>query len=216
MHTVGDVVRLALKKLGVLRPGGEPKAADAADSAASLISWYQECINKGTFGRVGDLVVSEATEATAYPNVHINEMVSGVTINLPDTVPYDYWYTWRPCRDYGWGLNAPLGGDPGVNVPRDKSVIQITSKLDDTRATYIYDGTVQRWMRIDTLALTSEAPLSARGFDGLASVLATRLIDFYGPDLLSPSTIQSANSYKTALVTNHGNSSCEDSHAWSL
>lgn len=213
MHTVGDVVRLALKKLGVLRSGGEPTTSDAADSAASLISWYQECINKGTFGRVGNLVVSQAVEATAYPNVHINETVSGVTIELPDTVPYDYWYTWRPCRDYGWGLNVPLGGEPTSNVPRDKSVIMVTSKLNDTRATYLYDGTIQRWMRLDNLVLTSEAPLSARGYDGLASLLATRLIDLFGAELLSPATIQSANSYKIALVTNHGNQEC-DSGYW--
>lgn len=214
MHTVGDVIRLSLKKLGVLRSGGEPTSSDAADGLASLASWYQECISKGTFGRVGNVVVTQAGEATAYPNVHVNEMVSGVTINLPDTVPYNFWYTWRPCRDYGWGLNVPLGGDPSMVVPRDKSVIQVTSKLNDERATYIYDATVQRWMRIDNLTLTSEAPLSARGYDGLASVLAVRLIDLFGAELVTPTTIQAANSYRTALVTNHAVN--EECNGWEV
>lgn len=204
MKTARDVITLSLKKIGVLRSGGEATASDAADALASLASLYEEWISQGAFGRVRDVVVNVAGEATAYPSVHINEMVDGVTINLPSVVPYDYWYIWRPYRDYGWGLNVPLGGDDGNNVPRDKSVIRITSSENTTRATYIYDGTIQRWMRIDNLTLTDEAPLSARGFDGLASVLAVRLTELFGSELAGPQTLRSANRYSVALVTNYG------------
>lgn len=204
MKTARDAITLSLKKIGVLRSGGEATACDAADALASLASLYEEWISQGAFGRVRDVVVNVAGEATAYPSVHINEMVDGVVINLPSVVPYDYWYTWRPYRDYGWGLNVPLGGDDGDNVPRDKSVIRITSSESTTRATYIYDGTIQRWMRIDNLALTDEAPLSARGFDGLASVLAVRLTELFGSELAGPQTLRSANRYSVALVTNYG------------
>lgn len=205
MKTARDVINLSLKKIGVLRSGGEASASDAADALASLASLYEEWISQGSFGRVRDVVVNVAGEATAYPSVHINEMVDGVTIDLPSVVPYDYWYTWRPYRDYGWGLNVPLGGDDGNNVPRDKSVVRITSSENTTRATYIYDGTIQRWMRIDNLTLTDEAPLSARGFDGLASVLAIRLTELFGSELAGPQTLRSANRYSVALVTNYGN-----------
>lgn len=205
MKTARDVITLSLKKIGVLRSGGEASTSDASDALASLASLYEEWISQGAFGRVRDVVVNVAGEATAYPSVHINEMVDGVTIDLPSVVPYDYWYTWRPYRDYGWGLNVPLGGDDGNNVPRDKSVIRITSSENTTRATYIYDGTIQRWMRIDNLALTDEAPLSARGFDGLASVLAIRLTELFGAELAGPQTLRSANRYSVALVTNYGN-----------
>lgn len=205
MHTARDVITLALKKIGVLRSGGEASSADATDAMASLVSLYEEWTAQGAFGRVGDIVVSQPGTATAYPNVHVNETVTGVTIDLPQTVPYDYWYTWRPHRDYGWGLNVPLGGEDGYNVPRDKSVIRITSSENTTRATYLYDGTVQRWMRLDTLVLSDEAPLSARGFDGLASVLAVRLTELFGSELAGPQTVRSANRYSVALVTNYGN-----------
>lgn len=205
MKTARDVINLSLKKIGVLRSGGEATASDAADALASLASLYEEWISQGAFGRVRDVVVNLAGTATAYPNVHVNETVSGVTIELPQTVPYDYWYTWRPYRDYGWGLNVPLGGDDGYNVPRDKSVIRITSSENTTRATYIYDGTIQRWMRIDNITLADEAPLSARGFDGLASVLAVRLTELFGSELAGPQTMRSANRYSVALVTNYGN-----------
>lgn len=211
MHTARDVINLALKKLGVLRAGGEASAADAADGLASLVSLYQEWISNGTFGRVNSIVASSPGVSMVYPNAHVNETVSGVMINLPQVVEYDFWDTWMPCRDYGWGLSVPLGGNDGFGPPRDKSVVRITSTENETRATYIFDGTIQRWMRIDNLGLTDEAPLSARSFDGLASVLAIRLTEYFGPELASPVTLQSANRYKSALVTNYGTGDrCDD------
>ncbi len=210
MHTARDVINLALKKLGVLRAGGEASAADAADGLASLVSLYQEWISNGTLGRVGSVIVTQPGTATAIPNIHVNETVDGVTIDLPQTVDYWFWDTYNPCRDYGWGLSVPLGGTESIGVPRDKAVVRITSTENETRATYIFDGTIQRWMRIDNLGLTDEAPLSARSFDGLASVLAIRLTEYFGSELASPVTLQSANRYKSALVTNYGTGDCHD------
>lgn len=214
MHTARDVINLALKKLGVLRAGGEASAADAADGLASLVSLYQEWISNGTLGRVGSVIVTQPGTATAIPNIHVNETVDGVTIDLPQTVDYWFWDTYNPCRDYGRGLSVPLGGTESIGVPRDKAVVRITSTENETRATYIFDGTIQRWMRIDNLGLTDEAPLSARSFDGLASVLAMRLTEYFGSELASPVTLQSANRYKSALVTNYGTGVCDD--AWTL
>lgn len=214
MHTARDVINLALKKLGVLRAGGEASAADAADGLASLVSLYQEWISNGTLGRVASIVASSPGTSSVYPSAHVNETVAGVTINLPQVVEYCFWDTWMPCRDYGWGLNVPLGGNDGFGPPRDKSVVRITSTENEDRATYIFDGTIQRWMRIDNLGLTDEAPLSARSFDGLASVLALRLTEYFGSELASPVTLQSANRYRSALVTNYGTGVCDD--AWTL
>ena len=50
-HSVRDVGTLALKKLGVLRSGGSPSAADAEAARQSLESLYSEWITQGTFGR---------------------------------------------------------------------------------------------------------------------------------------------------------------------
>lgn len=205
MQTVRDVCAKAFRKLGVLRAGGEMRAADAEDARASLQSFYAECITQGTFGEVRDIALNREGDFTASPNLHVNVVTEdAVQIDLPATLPGDCWYNWKPWRDYGWGLNVPLGGDPSVRVPRDKSVVSVTSQYADVHAVYVYDGTVQRWMRTDTIALNDEAPLSARGSDGLASVLAIRLSDEFGSTLLSPVTLQSANRYKIALVTHHG------------
>lgn len=206
-QTVRDVGTRAFRKLGVLRAGGTMSSEDAAEALASLVSLYGEWITGGTFGRVVSFPLSQAGSFTATPNTHINVTVDdAVTVDLPATVPACWWDTWRPCRDYGWGLNVPYGSDPNVAMPRDKSVVRVTDQFGEGRATYVYDGTVQRWMRVDdSLGLTDEAPLSARNADGLAAVLATRLADQYGPELLSPGTVQAANRYRMALVTNYGN-----------
>lgn len=208
VETCGDIGTKALKKLGVLRAGGEMTAADAADMLASLSSQYIEWVTGGTFGRVYNTPVSSSGTVTASPNQHINILTPDeVTVDLPATVEWFYWENWRPCRDYGWGLSIPFGGSDGLNVPRDKAVVMVTDQYGATRATYVYDGTVQRWMRVDSLTLTDEAPLSARGPDGLAAVMAMRVADDYG---LTPgqATIMAANRYKLALVSNHGNDDC--------
>lgn len=209
MQTCRDIIRSALKKLGIIRAGGQPKASDADDALLSLASFYMECITQGTFGRVFNVQMSQAGTVTAGGNQHFNILTEDVvTVDLPASLPANCWDNWRPCRDYGWGLNIPVAADENVVVPRDKSVVMVTSQYDATvRATYIYDSTVQQWLRIDTLDLNSEAPLSARSPDGLAAVLAMRIADEYGTPPTSL-TVQAAGRYKTALVSNFGNSDC--------
>lgn len=208
--SVRDIAYLALRKLGVLRAGGEASAADMADASASLSSYYMECINAGTFGKVWNLPLTRDGASTAGVNTHINVLTDeGVTITLPSTVAWDWWGpTYYPYGDYGWPLPAAYYGAENVVMPQDRAVVQVTyqSAAPDAaiRSTYVYDAPVQRWLRIDTLEDTDEAPLSARGPDGLASVLAVRLADQFGAELLSPGTIQAANRYKLSLVSHHG------------
>lgn len=206
MATSRDIAMRAFRKLGVLRAGAEPKAADADEALSSLQSYYMECVTGGAFGRVVNIPVSTAGTVTAGPNQHINVLTAdAVSIDLPSTVPYAHWDTWMPCRDYGWGLNVPLGADGGENVPQDRAVVSITTEYGETRATYVYDGTVQRWMRIDTLDLNEEAPLSARNSDGLSALLAVRMADQYGDGNLSQLTLRAANRYQLAMVTHYSN-----------
>lgn len=203
--TVRDVCTKAFRKLGVLRAGGEMRTADAEDARSSLQSFYMECISGGTFGRVWNVVVGSEQDLTAIPGQHINVTTEDeVNVELPSTVPACYWGAWNPVGDYGWPLNESLYYGTDVKVPRDLSMVMVTDQFGTGRATYVYDGTVQRWMRIDTLVLNDEAPLSARGVDGLSAVLAVRLSDEYGSTLLTQGTIATANRYRLALVSRHG------------
>lgn len=216
MNTIRDVITLALKKLSVIRGSGQPKAQDAADALASLASFYNELISNGTCGRVWAVPVTQAFDGNAGHNQHINIITEDtVEIDLPDLMPWAWCCNWRPSRDYGWGLSIPY--NVGERMPPDMSVVRITSKNDDNRATYLYDAPVQRWMRIDNLnipdqnaVLNREAPLSSRNMDGLAALLATRIADQFGQDLLSALTLQAANRYKMALVSRYG----EADNAW--
>ena len=208
--TIRDVVTLALKKLGVIRGGGVPSSQDASDALASLSSFYNELIENGTCGRVWSVPITTAFEGNAGYNQHIAITTDqSVTIDLPDLMPSSWCCSWRPERDYGWGLNVPYSD--GETTPRDLSVVRITSTENDNMATYLYDSPFQRWMRIDNLSimdanavLNREAPLSARNPDGLASLLAYRIADQFGDTSLSPLTIRSANTYKSSLALGFG------------
>lgn len=204
MTTARGTITSALKKLKVLRSSGEPKAADAADGLASLASLYNEWISAGSFGRVYDIAIVRGGDVVAGANQHINVLTEeAVNVELPAQVPWDGWI-WKAARDYGWGLHIPFGADPNVSVPPDKCVVQITDQFGPGRATYIYDGYVQRWMRVDTIKLSDEAPLSARNPEGLASCLAFKMAEMFGDELLSPLTARSAAAYQAALVLGYG------------
>lgn len=200
METCRDIITAAARKLGILRAGGTLQSADAADGLRSLTSLYNGWVNGGAFGRVYSVPISASGDYTAGPNTHINVLTDEqVSVELPATMDRINWCSWRPWRDYGWGLNIPYSD--GVNVPPDKTVVRITDQFGPSRAIYIYDGYVQLWMRIDNLALTDEAPLSQRDADGLAAIVAMRMSDEFGLELLSPATVLAANRYKLALVT---------------
>lgn len=204
-QTVRDICTKAFRKLGVLRAGGEMKTADAEDARVSLQSFLMECVTAGTFGRVRDVLIAQPSTVTAGENQHVNIASAGVvTVDLPSTVAVDYWAYCNPVGDYSWPLNEAAYYSSEVRAPRDRSVVMVTNRDQPERPVYVFDGTIQRWMRLDVLTLNDEAPLSARNSDGLASVLAVRLADEFGATLLSPGTLQAANRYKTALVMHYG------------
>jgi hypothetical protein len=209
-ETCRDIITAAQRKLGIIRSGGNVSANDAADGMRSLVSLYNGWVNGGAFGRVYSVPISTSGDYTAGPNQHINVLTDdAVNIELPATMDRLSWCNWRPNRDYGWGLNVPFADS--VNVPPDKTVVRITDQFGPSRAVYIYDGYVQLWMRIDALGLNDEAPLSQRDADGLAAILAVRMSDEFGSELLSAGTVQAANKYKLALVMGYGS---EESVAW--
>lgn len=210
METIRGVITRALKKLSVIRGNGQPTADQAADGLASLASLYQELITNGTCGRIQSVPIDRAFEGVAGYNQHISVVTDeAVSIELPATMPRYWCCNWRPHRDYGWGLTVPY--NDGLMTPPDLAVVRVTDQFGPSRATYIYDDPIQRWVRVDDLDITvdnevlnREAPLSARNPDGLAAMLAMRIADEYGSELLQPLTVQAANKYKIALVSAYG------------
>lgn len=180
-YTCRDVIRLAQKKQGVIRAGGEPTAADASDMLESLKSFYKELITQGAFGQVRSVIAS--TDVTAGVGQHIaNTGATPIVVTLP---LMDEWWWFEPT------------------TPADLSVV-VSTDLTDVRLTHLYDAQIQRWIDLETMTLDTEAPLSSRGYDGLASVLAVRTSDLFGDSLMNIQTVKSANSFKLALVSRHG------------
>jgi hypothetical protein len=77
-------------------------------------------------------------------------------------------------------IEDEITGD--TRAPRDCSVVVQVFRDTGARKVYVFDATTADWVRIDTLAITDTAPLSARYSNALSSMLAMRLAELSGMD----------------------------------
>lgn len=193
--TCREVVKAALRKLGVADPRREPSAIQSADALASLKSLYEEWITNGAFGQLRD--VQATSDLTAWPNTRIVKQTSAIVVTLPRVGLGDYapsnapdWPLW----DYGF-----LRMDPRL---LDMAAVSISNLENDAVEQWVYDARGNRWVSIESLTLDSAAPLATRGVDGLAAVLATRIADEYGDAAtLSGATVAAATRFTTSILT---------------
>lgn len=180
--TCRDIVRRALRKLSRVAAGTEVTGDDLNDSLETLQAIYLELQGQGVFGRLYDVVVTDAIY-TAFPQQRImaNRM-GGVAITLPTLVDpaaypggawwflgsgyYDYQF-----RDYYCGT-TPL-------PPHDGACIQTTDQFSNDQETWVYEASTARWIRLDGLNAGDAAPLG-RFSEALASMLAQRIASEYG------------------------------------
>jgi hypothetical protein len=180
MATVGDTINGALRKIGVLAAGRQPRAADQADTLATLQGMYRQWINNGTFGRLRDVV--PITSITAAPNTRIyRNSYDVVTISLPELVS-GCSQVWN-CLRWGWDEGiyptepSPYSQIANATTPRDASVVVISDAPTKVTSEFMYDGQRKEWISVYDLALTDEAPFSHRDPKGLESVLALQIVD---------------------------------------
>lgn len=171
-----SIVNSALRKLGLLASGREARSVDRDDAFQALVSMYRSWINAGAFGRLSD--VTPTVDYVAGENERIfRNSDATLEITLPETID-----------DEGRKL-----------TPLDCSVVVIVDAFTGTVAEFIYDGQSKAWNALYDLELTSEAPLSRRDADGLASCLAVQLADEFRGEL-GPVTIRLAANFRTALT----------------
>jgi hypothetical protein len=92
-------------KIGVLAAGRQPRAADQADTLATLVGMYRQWINNGTFGRLRDVIPLQSF--TAQPNTHVyRNSLAVTTISLPELV-VGCPQVWC-CEIVGAGLTASI------------------------------------------------------------------------------------------------------------
>ncbi|MCW2763387.1 MAG: hypothetical protein JWR85_3588 [Marmoricola sp.] len=213
------IVNSALRKLGRLGAGREPRTADAADTLEALRGMYSSWIASGALGRLQD-VVPTGTNYTAMGGDRIyRQSAATLSVTLPELVSEasggDYGDGHRAARYYGTIVTiSTVGGVVTVDVqpaqpigyatpPRDGAPVVISDAIGGQTLSWIYDGTAKQWQPIKDLRLEDDAPRSSADPEGLAAMLALEVADKFGIDV-SPFTMRAAARFQTALTSRLG------------
>jgi hypothetical protein len=148
MATCLDVVSAALRLARVIAVNREPKASESERGMECLQSLYDQWVASGMFGRLEDTYLTAndtAQEGKRYL------LAAGITLTEPTTIA------------------AEDSADGIARQPRDLALYEKLTSTG-TRTVRLYDRAA--WTELTNLALTDLAPLSGRGFMGLAACLA--------------------------------------------
>lgn len=172
MFTVRDIVTLAARRGKIVGAGASPTAKEADDGLTTLQGLYEHLFTSGAFGKLTDVLATDAVQAEPWQRIRID---TGGSVVIPDTVdgfpPYDL---------------API------------EVIDTTAS-PVTRAMYVYEAGVGDWVRLDGLTLNSDAPLATRSKFGLADLLAVFWLESFGGEM--PMNIQrGAQAFSRSLM----------------
>lgn len=149
MKTCLEIVTKALVKINQAAIGGEVDADEAQVGMDVLQSIYDEFVGSPGFNVLTDVLIDADYEAGE--NERIQSNGGPFTVTLPTTIEDTETGDTRAPRDFSVVVNA------------------------DTGIAYVYSAFSAEWQTLSGLALTSDAPLSERSADGLASLLAARL-----------------------------------------
>lgn len=174
MATCRDIIALAMRMARILPAGREPKAAEAADGLILLQGMYDAWVSGAMFGSMTDTIA--IANATAVPGQRIR-IDGAFTVTLPTVIE-----------------------DGGAQLPPyDLSLVQIirTASIE----THLYEAMRGAWVRLDALTLDTVAPLSTRGADGLAALLAKRFAEMFGTEL-GPAFVRRAMQFNGSIIAN--------------
>lgn len=216
MATARLVVNTALRAIGVLGAGREPRTADATDALNALRNLYVTWVNGGVFGRLSDIIPS-GTEYKAIGQERIFRLgAQPLSVELPLIVS-DEW-----TEDYGWksryyGTVVTYDDSPNeinitfspaqpigqVTAPRDGCPIVISDEVGGNTRHWLYNGVTKRWESPeDMLTLDSDAPRSVDHV-GLAACLALELADSFGREV-GTLTARQASRFQIAMTHRYG------------
>jgi hypothetical protein len=181
-ETVRQICTRAARKTGDSSEGQKtPVAYDMSVLRDALTAWYLSAVEVGTFGALTDVYKSD--DYTAKENERVR-MDAAITVTLPTTV-----------IDRFSGCTRP---------PIDLSPVVVTYPTVDGYPQYnLYDAMLGAWVRLDGLGLDDAAPLSQRGPDGLASVVAVLVMEERGMEP-GPLLLSRAARFRLSLAARHG------------
>lgn len=173
MKTCLEVVTKALVKLSQVAVGGDVDNDEAQVGMDALQSIYDEFVGSAVLGVLTDVLIDADYEAGE--NERIQSTGGPFTVTLPTTIVDDQ------------------TGD--TRAPRDLAVVVKA----DTGIASVYSAPSAAWQTLSGLDLTSDAPMSERSFDGLASLLAVRLAaDF--PSQITPTIALAASRFLNMVM----------------
>jgi hypothetical protein len=182
--TCRDIIKKALRRIGVVAAGREPSAAMAEEALGHLIDQYKDWVAKGVFGKFRDVRITAATYTPREQERVIIADENSCAITFPQVVTEEWgdYVGGFGGHDYGfvsYGATACVQRIE-TRTPRDQSVILITTECDCETRIRVYEASSARWQRIDTLELADAAPMSVLHEKLLADVLAGNLAEGYG------------------------------------
>lgn len=217
MASVRHVVNTALRRLGRLGAGREPRVADTAECLSTLEGLYSNWVASGAFGRLRE-VTPRATEYVAYGCERIlrrdgAELSVTLPLVVPDGAVCDYGFP--VIRGYAGtqitvtqtGETVVVNVEPAEHVdgrrPRDGTPVVIHDEATGLQQAWLFDGASARWQGIDRLQLDQEAPRSTADPEGLAACLAVEVSDTFGAEV-GPATVRAAQRYTQAMTHRYG------------
>lgn len=219
MATARQITNSALRKIGRLGGGREPRLSDQTDVLAALQGMYTAWIAAGSFGRLED-VVPTGTSYVARGNERILRISeSQMSVTLPELVDESSFQDYGRERTGYYGTVVTVDTDETTGVvtvdvqpgqplnysvtPRDGSPVVIADREGGQVGSWLYDGTAKRWERLDMLQLDSQAPRSLADPDGLSALLALEIADTFGAEV-GPTTQLQAARYRMAMTHRFG------------
>ena len=146
MATCLDIITYAMRQAGVLGSGEEPTAAEGEDGLVALQSMYDDWRNRGMFGQLEDVYLSESDTAQEGKRYFIP---TGMTLTDATSVYTD--------------------SSGNTRQPRDLALYETLTQAG-TQTAKLYDRT--QWVDLLDLTLSDTAPLSKRNAYGLAACLS--------------------------------------------
>lgn len=181
-ETVRQILTRAARKIGQATEGQPaPTAYDMDNLLGTLQAWYESSINGGLFGQLVDVFKDEAYTAVEFDRVRKD---AAVTITIPDTI------------------TDPDTGEERAPLDLCPIVVTYPGQADYPQLN-VYDADVGDWVRLDGLTLDSDAPLSGRGANGLAALVAALAMEEQG---LQPGrvTVSQALGFRMNIASRHG------------
>jgi hypothetical protein len=161
--TCEDIVRRALRK--AMGETGTPEGDEAEDALAALQSVILGLPGLLHNARWRDVYADSAYTACEGDRITVSD---GATVTLPTTI--------TTCGR--------------TRQPLDLARVQILG--GDSPGIWIWSATRGAWAQIDGLSIQDDLPFGEEDVEGLACMLAVRLVDEFGGEV-GPATVSMAN-----------------------